>query len=620
MSFGQDSYEAHLADAVTAQSLGNIPSAIASYQSALAIRRDVPEVWANLGLMQHQVQDYSGALKSFKTANQLQPNLFVPILFLGIENLQLGDRPAAVRYLSAAQHLHANDPEIYMNLGRAYFGLRQFDNAASSYRRAAELNPQSGEAWYRLGITYLEMSEASSGELAKLNRGSPFFQRLNADTLSEQGKLVEATEIYAKLLTDRSFPPCTQASYGLVLLLQRKRVEAQMQLQEASTIGGCSLAQIGLIRISIEKGDVNGALTMLKALWDRDQGFVRGYISALTEGMTTEQISALDLALTQSDSSSFSPDAMSTLRLSLRGGRTLSIREVATGEQAHGKITTAESAQKLYRRGEYGRCTNDLLPGTGSLSTDKLSLLAACSFLTGDFTATVAAAKRLRMGPQTAEAGLYWSIVAEQQLAILALAYAGEVEPNSIRLHELLAESYRDRAKYTEAEAEYKIALGINPNEFSALVGAAANYLQESRVDLSHEMIQRALSQHPSDAETNYIMGEVLMAEHKYTDAEPYLRIGLNAKADLTPRIHALLGQVYASEGDTKRSIDEYKLGLPADDDGSIHFQLGKVYQRAGETSLAAEAFAASKALVQQRQTTARNDFSRVHGDSTHHP
>src|SRR5258708_11221592 len=134
---------------------------------------------------------------------------------------------------------------------------------------------------------------------------------------------------------------------------------------------------------------------------------------------------------------------------------------------------------------------------------------------------------------------------------------------------------------------EYKVALSINPKEFSALVGAATNYLQELRIDLAHEMIQNALVQNPSDPEANYIMGEVLFAEHKYSDAEPYLKAGLMTRSELIPRIHALLGQVYASQGDTKRAIEEYNLGLPSDDDGSVHYQLGRLYQRTGQERLA---------------------------------
>ena len=144
----------------------------------------------------------------------------------------------------------------------------------------------------------------------------------------------------------------------------------------------------------------------------------------------------------------------------------------------------------------------------------------------------------------------------------------------------------------------------------AALVGAATNYLQELKIDLAREMIQKALVQRPSDAEANYIMGEVLISEHKSSEAESYLRAALSAKADLVPHIHALLGQVYASQGDTKRAIDEYKLGLSSDDDGSVHFQLGRLYQRMGEKELAANAFAESKTLNQRKRSKTISDSS----------
>jgi tetratricopeptide (TPR) repeat protein len=608
-TFGQTDYETRLAEAVNAQSAGDISGAIASYQSALAVRRDVPEVWANLGLMQHQAGDYAGARSSFKTAYQLQPKLFVPLLFLGIENLQLNNRTDAVRYLSMARQLHPNDPEIYMNLGRAYFGLKQFENASVAYQRAVQFNAKNGEAWYRLGIAYLEMSEAASGELAGLNRQSPFFQRLEAESLSDQDKLAESAEAFRKLLSGRNFPPCSRSSFGLVLLRRREPSEAQSEFQQELKLGGCSLAQIGLVRVALEKGETEAALKSLASLWALDSGFMRAHISELARDMIPEQIKAFDSALAAADVEGLPPEAISVLRLSLRGARTLSVQRVVSDNEAPAKSAVLRSAQEYLTRGEYRRCTKSLLPAMSSLSSQKLSLLATCSFFTGDYETTLLAAKTLRSLPLAKEESFYWSILADQQLAVLALAYAGEVEPGSVRLHELLAESYRDREKYAEAEAEYKVALGLNPHEFAALVGAATNYLQELRIDLAHEMIQNALTQNPSDAEANYIMGEVLFAEHKYSDAEPYLIAGLTTRAELIPRIHALLGQIYASQGDTKRAIEEYKLGLPSDDDGSVHYQLARLYQRTGEATLAAEAFADSKSLNQRKQTAARATF-----------
>jgi len=616
-AFGQTNFDSYLADAVNAQSAGDISAAISSYQKALAIRRDVPQVWANLGLMQYQAGDHAGALSSFKTAYQLEPKLSVPLLFLGIENLQLNNRAEAVRYLLMAKQLRPNDPEVYMNLGRAYFGLKQFDNASVAYRRVTELNAKNGEAWYRLGVTYLEMSEAASGNLAGLNRQSPFFWRLEAESRSDQDKLAESEATFRKLLSGHSFPPCSRSSFGLVLLRRGASPEAQSEFQQDVKFGGCSLAEIGLARTAIEKDEIEVALKSLVSLWALDFGFVRANASELTRGMTPERIQAFDNALAQPDAANLPPELISVLRLSLRGGRTLSTQSDVAENQASLKPTVLRSPQEYFTAREYSKCAKSLLPTTSSLSTQKLSLLAACSFLTGDYKTTLVAAKKLRSLPQTKEEGLYWSVLAEQRLAVLSLAYAGEAEPNSVRLHELLAESYRDREKYAEAEAEYKVALTIKPDEFAALVGAATNYLQELRIDLAHEMIQQALAQKPSDPEANYIMGEILVAEHKYSDAEPYLKAGLTTRAELIPRVHALLGQIYASQGDTKRAIDEYKLGLPSDDDGSVHYQLGRLYQKAGEANLAAQAFADSKTLNQRKQTAGRNTFGLQQKDQS---
>jgi tetratricopeptide (TPR) repeat protein len=606
IAFAQTTFDSYLADAVKAQSAGDISGAITSYERALAIRRDVPQVWANLGLMQYQAGDHARALSSFSTAHQLGPALSVPLLFLGIENLQLNRRADAIHYLLKARQLRPTDPEVYMNLGGAYFGLKQFEPASVAYRRVTELDTNNGEAWYRLGITYLEMSEATSGELAALNRQSPFFWRLKAESLSAQDKLAESEAAFRKVLSGRYSPPCSRSSFGLVLLRRGALSDAQSEFQQEEKIGGCSLAHIGLARLAIERNEFEDALKSVASLWALDSGFIKANASELTRAMTPERITALDRTLARADVSNFPPELISVLRRSLRGGRTLSAHREAWENRGS---TVLKSPEEYLRYREYSQCARSLLRITGSISTQKLSLLATCSFLTGEYETTLAAAKQLRSTPQAKEEGLFWSVLAEQRLAVFSLAYAGEVDPNSVRLHELLAESYRDRENYAEAEAEYKVALSINPDEFAALVGAAATYLQDHRIDLAHEMIQHALARNPSDPEANYVMGEILFAGHKYSDAEPYLKAGLTSKPELIPRIHALLGQVYADQGDTRRAIDEYRLGLPSDDDGSVHYQLGKVYQRTGEPRLATQAFAASKALNQRKLTAAQNAF-----------
>jgi hypothetical protein len=71
-------------------------------------------------------------------------------------------------------------------------------------------------------------------------------------------------------------------------------------------------------------------------------------------------------------------------------------------------------------------------------------------------------------------------------------------------------------------------------------------------------------------------------------------------------RIHS---SATASQGKTKLAIDEYKLGLPSDDDGSVHYQLGKLYQRIGNAELADKFFADSKSIKERKQKAARDTY-----------
>jgi predicted Zn-dependent protease len=100
-------------------------------------------------------------------------------------------------------------------------------------------------------------------------------------------------------------------------------------------------------------------------------------------------------------------------------------------------------------------------------------------------------------------------------------------------------------------------------------------------------------------------MGEALVSQHKFPEAEPFLLKSLSAKPQMLPHVHALLGEVYAANGKTQEAIRELKLGLSSDEDGSLHYQLARLYIKAGDKPDADAAFAQVKVLQQQRRESA---------------
>lgn len=108
------------------------------YDSIIAMDPRIAEVWANKGLVLHELGRHRESLAAFTRAAALKPELFTPHLFLGIEHLRFGE------------------PE----------------KAAASLRKAVAIDPAHPQAVYRLGLAYLEWSRVSAQKLVKT--GSPY--------------------------------------------------------------------------------------------------------------------------------------------------------------------------------------------------------------------------------------------------------------------------------------------------------------------------------------------------------------------------------------------------------------------------------------------------------------
>src|SRR5580700_740744 len=89
-------YTAVVAAAQQAMSRSEFKTAAENYQQAVKIHPESAEMWANLGLMEHESGEYAEAMKSFERAIHLKPSLYVANLFLGIDSLHAGNTRAAI--------------------------------------------------------------------------------------------------------------------------------------------------------------------------------------------------------------------------------------------------------------------------------------------------------------------------------------------------------------------------------------------------------------------------------------------------------------------------------------------------------------------------------------------
>ena len=604
-------FESLLVTAQRAQASNDYQNAATAYKKAVRIRPDIPELWANLGLMEHESRDYSEAIQSFEHAHRLNPSLYVPNLFLGIDLVQTNHPKAAIRYLLTAEKLNSSDIEPHLILGKAYSSLQEFKLAAHEFGLVTQSDPNRSSAWFSLGIALLDQVESDARKMSEEAPDSPYSKALFAEALTSQSRYLEAVDLYKNVLASPSQPPCMHAVLGFVYLKQRDTAKAASEFEAAqSATPRCPLAGIGQARLRLEADDPDGSLKLLSQEWERNPEFVEINSLFFIDGMSQEHLSGFSAFLVRQHESNQIPKGLFEVFVSALKGE--SSHPHISSEQ----IVSAQSANDPdddYMRGRYRQCADHTMSSLDTKAPNKLRLLTVCSFLIGDYAlSSRAGAELTEILPQSVEV-IYWSIRANEKLAFQALEQYEHLEPASERTHLLLGDIYVQRERYDDALDEYQKASNLAPGDPAALLGLASAYFRNANIPKTIENAQLALGKAPEDPEINLLMGEAWMARHDFASAEPFLKKGLQAKPQMLPHVHALLGRVFAETGRDQEAIKELKLGVSSDEDGSVHYQLARLYRKSGNAKDATVALEEMREIQERRRANAVIAFKDSH-------
>jgi tetratricopeptide (TPR) repeat protein len=575
-------FESLLASAQQAQASGDFEKASESYREAVSLEPQIAELQANLGLMYYQTGKDQQAIVAFSEAIRLKPDLFVPNLFLGLGFLKLKRFDESVPYLKRAALINPTDPESYLALGRAYTATGRTRLAVDEYARAVRADSRIADSWYKLGIAYLEQVEADARILLARHKDSGYFHALVGDTFAEQGAFIQAEEAYKAALNSRSFPSGTHVAYAFVLLCHHDLQPAESELHaELVSSPDSLLPRLGLARLSLENGATVEAVKRIEAIWKSDAAYLRSNAALFKTGLAPAKRSELQDLLDRRVAAGDLPS------------------EISAWFAVPAKSQGIDLA-KLHMTGTPGECRGILASPPRYLETRSLQAFASCAYSSGDYRRVSDAAAKLVSNRATEAEGLYWETKSAQSLATEALTRASETDSDSPKMHILLGDIYRQQKSFPEAQMEYRKALALRPEDTGALLGVSLAFLADGQNDEALTIAQAALARNPADPELNAVMGEILCARDDFPGAEPYLHKSLNAKPEFVPRVHALLGKVYAQTNRTQQAVAELKLALPTDKDGSLHYQIARLYLKVGERVLAMQAFEVAKKLEQE--------------------
>jgi len=610
--FGQQAaaqtLESLVAAAQQAQTANDYAAAEKAYKQAVRIEPSMPELWANLGLMQQEAGDIASAIPSFQQANHLNPSLYVPNLFLGNDYLRTGRAQEAIAFLTKAEKINKSDPQAPLALGRADYAVGKFSPAAQEFARATTLDPNLGAAWFSLGISLLNQVEMDARRMSLEAKDSPFAGALYAESLEKQSRFNEAATLYRSLLASQPQPPCLHSELGFALLRHHDLADAITEFaSERSAHPECGMALLGQAHIAIDSGDNPQAVKLLEQLWERDHGFVLSNAVILLEGLSNDTASTFVVYFSQQTTV---PNDLrdGLLAVFKSGGQVVDDRrDKADSGQLDAPLaatpvsTDRRTAEEYYAAGEFGQCAQRLGPVVAAAHAERLRLLAACSFFAGDNELAFSAANALEaLQPHSPEA-LYWSIQANERFAVQSLARFQQLESDSARSHVLLGDIYHQLEREDDAQAEYQKALALEPGNPAAMLGSASAYLSNNNLEKARDTARAALERSPQDPELNLIVAEAMVAQYQFADAEPYLMKSLKAKPQLLGHVHALIGKVYAETGRTSDAIRQLKMGESSDETGAVHYLLAQLYRRVGDTKNASAAIEQVKTIKQKR-------------------
>jgi len=525
---------------------GMIKKAIEQYEKITQGDPKDAESWLMLGRLDKIAQNSTGAITAYKKALELEPDNDDAMTGLAMVYTDLGDSKAASDLLRKVAEKNPT-PRSLTNLAGVYEQMKDYQLAAETLRRALEQQPGNSDLKHALAQDLL---------------------------LSDQTD--DALKIYEELVGDD--PKDAQSWLRISQVYRQKRnfAKAREASEKAKAIDPSNLEiQYNDVTLLEAEGKLPDAIKTLKGILDATAK--KSYTAAEKANRAT----LLDRLGFLYRSTEQYPQAVEVYR------------QIADLDPDSASRASAEIVE-TYRVGkDFPKAETEAEAALKKYPTDRVVRSVHASLLAdlGKTDQALAETKKLMDGKNDRETYISLAQIYEKaknfgEMA-KALDAADKLSNNDEDKETIIfmrGAMYERMKNFTEAEAEFRKVLKMNPDN-----GSALNYLgymladRNTRLDEARDMINKALAKEPNNGAYLDSLGWVLYRQNKLPEAEEKLLRALQYMSrDAT--VHDHLGDVYFREGKIREaiaqwqnSLKEYQSGAPSDLD---HVEVAKVQKK----------------------------------------
>lgn len=156
------------------------------------------------------------------------------------------------------------------------------------------------------------------------------------------------------------------------------------------------------------------------------------------------------------------------------------------------------------------------------------------------------------------------------------------IDPDSWRVHQVLAQAYTESDRLMDAIAEYKRAIELAPSEPSLHEGLGDAYRNSTKLDQAEQAYADELKLDPQNLMAMFYLGEIRVERGNPGDARSLLETVVRENPSLIEARY-FLGRSLAETGQSKDAEAQFKAVIEAHPDGQVeqrtYYQLVRLYR-----------------------------------------
>jgi tetratricopeptide (TPR) repeat protein len=528
-------------------------------------------------------------------------------LVSGLDYLELNQLTDATRALRHSLAMQPDSANARLALGDTLARSGHTEEAAKKYEEQTTRTPSLADAWYKLGLAHSQLSaEISRATVKPAEQG--LAQQLAAEELLAKGDNLNAARELFRVARGSPNQPDVQAELGSALLnLGYVKAAEDHFHQELATNPQSPLAELGLAQTSALTGNWAQAAEKLEHLSESQPRESVRLLEFPPVGLVVQAWAANQM----NAPASFVESPAGQIWKSWLNDSNVVAKISGDGKDESGPPCTGQQRDippgVWLSEGCYVSLERKLKAKT-NLTVAAKTKLAETEFRLGQYNSALHTAKLLGAADPHSGWAIYWLSKTHDAMAEQCFFKVGELNPDSARVHQMLAEHYLKLSDYPRARTEFQNAIRLTPGSPDLHLGLGTVLSRAGQLEQAEKELETTLDLAPKSAFAHYELGHVYVGQNQWTKAIEQLRqVPDDSSVLLSARLD--LAKAESEMGQTSEAVRDLLSVANLDQDGELYFRLAGLYRTLGDDAHAREAMGTFK---QRRAASLQADTAEV--------